>query len=115
MRRWLVVLGLGALFAFGTWGIGWWTVPVIGWMWGATPGRPAHPVVTAAGAAAGAWAALLALAALRGPVGELAIKLGGIMGVAGWVLVAATVLLPALLAGAGAGVAVAVVGGRRRV
>ena len=101
MRTVFLWLLLVAAFGLATALLGWWTVPVLGALWGlaATGGRL---WLGAALAAAAAWAVLLTLTALAGPVGELAVKLGGVMGVPGVFLVLLTLLFPALLAGSAA-------------
>ncbi len=92
-----IVLG-AAVVALGTWFGGWLAPPVWGALLGAAlpRGRPAR---WAALDAAVGWAAILALLAVGGdPVGTLAGRLAGAMGVPVVALVAATVAFPALLA-----------------
>jgi hypothetical protein len=93
------VLVGGLLVALGT-TLGGWLVPVL---WGAMVGfvwATEHPGRKAAAAAALGWAALLVLLAIFGfPVGVLASRLGGALGVPAVALVAVTVLFPALLSG----------------
>jgi hypothetical protein len=52
-----------------------------------------------------AWTGLLAVQALRGPVGELSRDLGGVLNVPGWVPLLATLVFPAALAGSAAAIA----------
>jgi hypothetical protein len=104
MRRTLLQVGVLALAVAGaTWWIGWWTVPLVAAAWGAAARGEGYPVITSAVGAALGWVLLLALEATAGPVGELSRKLGGIMGVPGWVPLALTVALPAALAAGAAG------------
>jgi hypothetical protein len=101
IRQLGIVLLLAVAMAVGTWWLGWWAVPVIGAAWGvARYGQ--HSAWTAAVAAALAWVLLLGLLALRGPVGDLARIVGGALTLPGWVLVLATVVFPAALAGTAA-------------
>jgi hypothetical protein len=92
-----IVLG-AAVVALGTWLGGWLAPPVwgalVGLMW--PHGRPAR---WAALDAVLGWAAILVLLAVRGdPVGTLAGRLAGAMGVPVVALMAATLAFPALLA-----------------
>ncbi|UCF18175.1 MAG: hypothetical protein JSU87_09415 [Gemmatimonadota bacterium] len=96
-------IALALLFAVASALLGWWTVPIVAALWGwASTGRP---WLSAALAAAAAWAALLLVTAFQGPVGPLAAKLGGVMGLPAVVLLMLTVILPATLAGSAAEVA----------
>lgn len=93
----------GALaVAAGTAAFGWWAVPVVGLAVGWFGAALSHPLL--AGAASGflGWAALLTLAAVRAPVGELAGMMGGILGVPGAGFLALTLVFPGLLAGTAA-------------
>lgn len=104
MRRALVQIGVLALVVAGaTWWIGWWTVPLVAAGWGAAARGEGYPVTASAVGAALGWVLLLALRATAGPVGELSRKLGGIMGVPGWVPLLLTLALPAIVAAAAAG------------
>jgi hypothetical protein len=89
---------LAAAFALATAAIGWWTVPVVAALWGVMGGTLRRVSLTSALAAALGWGILLAWGAMRGPVAELAGKLGGVMQLPPFVLVAATIVFPALLA-----------------
>ena len=88
---------LAEAFAVATYGVGWWSVPVVAALWGFFSGD-AHRARNAALAAAGGWGTLLLLDAARGPVGTMARQLGEVMGVPSLVLYALTLLFPALLA-----------------
>lgn len=105
MRQAVRVILLTLALALGTWGLGWWTVPAIGVVWGAVAPPADRPGRTAALAAAFAWAALLGRAALLGPIGPLAAKVGAIFGLPGVALLLLTVGFAAALAGAGAATA----------
>ena len=116
----IALAGLAAIMALGTAVGGWWTVPVVGLAAGAA-GVSSRPVRVAAAAGLLAWAALLAWRATGGPVGDLAALLGDVMGLPVPAVLAATLILPALLGGAAAGVGAGLrardqgeAGGRRR-
>jgi len=65
MRMLLRVALLTAAFALATAAFGWWTVPVLGVVWGALVGRNGRPVRTSAVAAGVAWTMFLAWGALQ--------------------------------------------------
>ena len=96
-----VIVG-AVLVALGT-TLGGWLAPVV---WGGLAGLAwtnEHPGRKAAAAAALGWALLLVITAVAGfPVAVLASRLGGALGVPAVLLVAVTVLFPALLAGCAA-------------
>ncbi len=104
MRMILRVLFLAGAFALLTAFVDWWAVPILGMVWGLLATRETRPIVTAAASAALGWAVLLVWTGLHGPVGAVATKVGGVMGIPGWLLVVVTLLFPAVLAGGGAGV-----------
>lgn len=100
-----VALRVGLLamaFAVGTILVGWWGVPVVAVVWGVIANRTRSPGLTAATAAALAWAGLLGWTAIAGNLDSLAGILGEIMGVPGATLVVLTMLYPAAIAWAGA-------------
>jgi hypothetical protein len=97
-----LILVLTVAMALATFWIGWWTVPVVGAAWGIARRGEDLPAATAAVAASLSWTLLLVLQAGRGPVGELSRRLGGIMGVPGWLPLLMTILFPAILGGAAA-------------
>lgn len=102
MRYLLRILLLAGAFAAATYALGWWTVPVLGGVWGVLE-RPWTRAARTAFLAAGlAWLALLADIALLGPLGVLARRVGGIFHLSGPVLLAITVLYAMLLAGTAA-------------
>lgn len=108
------LLLLALAFALGTVVLGWWAVPVIGLAWGVIDrSRPAAAWIAALAAGLG-WDGLLSWAGVEGPIGRLAAQVGSIMGIPGWGLVVATLLLPMLLAGTAAMVGAGIAGKRER-
>ena len=91
------ILLLAEAFAVATYGIGWWSVPIIAAAW-ALFSSDAKSARFAALCAAGGWATLLLLDVAKGPVAAMASRLGGVMGVPSVVLLLVTLLFPALLA-----------------
>jgi len=102
MRFALKLALLALAFALGTAFLGWWSVPAIGVLWGAAAKRHAYPGLTAASAAGLAWAGLLLLVAVQGPMWILADKVGAVLAIPGWLFIFITLAFPALLAGAAA-------------
>lgn len=88
---------LAEAFAVVTFGLGWWTVPLLAATWGFFSGDP-NRARNVAFAAAGGWATLLALDAARGPVNVMADQLGTVMSIPPAALYVITLLFPALLA-----------------
>ena len=88
---------LAEAFAVATFALGWWTVPLIAAAW-TLYSADRYRARNIALAAAGGWATLLVLDAVRGPVGTMAEQLGGVMGLPPWLLYVLTLLFPALLA-----------------
>ena len=84
-------------FAVATFGLGWWTVPVVAAAF-ALASTMRRPALFAALSAAAGWGFLLLLDAAKGPVGSMGARLGGVMGVPALVLWSVTLLFPALLA-----------------
>ena len=100
----IIAFGLATLF------FGWWTVPLIGLVYGILA-RPANrPGWLAALAAAAAWALLLSWTATQGPVGLLSEKLAGVMRLPASVLFLITVMFPLILAGCSTGLISAIKG-----
>lgn len=87
---------LAEAFAVATYAFGWWTVPLIAAVW-ALLSRRGVALFTAL-CAAGGWATLLVLDAAKGPVGNMATRLGGVMGLPPVLLYVLTLVFPALLA-----------------
>ena len=111
MRPLILWVSLALAFALATAGLGWWMVPVIAATWGALRASGERPGASTAAAAATGWGLLLAWSATQGPVGELAQRVGGIFGAGGPLLVAATLIFPAIVAGSAAGLSGALRGG----
>jgi hypothetical protein len=97
MRNLVKFVLLAELFAVTTYALGWWTVPLVAALW-AIVSRESNRALVASLCAAGGWASLLLLDVVKGPVGAMAEKLGGVMGVPGFVLLILTLVFPALLA-----------------
>jgi hypothetical protein len=97
MRSLVKVLLLAESFAVATYALGWWTVPVIAALW-ALLSRDDKPARVAAFCAALGWGTLLVLDAVKGPVAEMATRLGGVMGIPAFALLLLTLVFPALLA-----------------
>lgn len=99
---------LVAAFGAGTVVFGWWTVPVIGLIWGAiAPSRIRSGLYAALGAGV-AWALLLSWTATQGPVGALARRISPIFSAPTILFFVIPPLLAALLAGSASVVAGAV-------
>jgi len=88
---------LAEAFAVATFAFGWWTVPVIAAVYALVSQNPNRARVAAL-CAVGGWGTLLLLDALKGPVGSMASRLGGVMGLPAAVLLILTLVFPALLA-----------------
>ncbi len=102
---------LAELFAVATYALGWWTVPIIAALW-AIVSRDSNRALIAGLCAAGGWASLLLLDAAKGPVGTMASRLGGVMGVPAFVLLILTLVFPALLGWCAAGLTSGLLPGR---
>ena len=85
-------------FAIMTFAGGWSGVPVVAFVWALSVGPRAKPVLLATLCAAAAWGSLLLLDAARGPLGDVAARFGGVMGMSPLTLYAITLLLATLLA-----------------
>lgn len=97
MRRVIMLVLLAEAFAVATFGLGWWTVPLVAAAW-AGFSTDEHRARIAALCAMGGWATLLALDFARGPVATMGTQLGGVMGLPPVVLYMLTLIFPALLA-----------------
>ena len=97
LRNLVKAVLLAEAFAVATYALGWWTVPVIAAAWALISRDKRAPRFTAL-CAMGGWGTLLLLDAAKGPVGNMAVRLGGVMGVPAAGLYAITLLFPALLA-----------------
>ena len=90
-----------------TYAFGWWTVPAVALACGLFMNREGSPIRYATLCSAAGWLSLLLIDAARGPVGELAKRLGGVMGLSSAALVVCTLLFPALLAWSASSIGVA--------
>ena len=97
LEKFVKVVLLAEAFAVATFGLGWWTVPIIAALYALASTNPKR-ARTAGLCALGGWATLLLLDAAKGPVGTMATRLGGVMGLPGVVLLLLTLIFPALLA-----------------
>lgn len=97
MRNFVKLVLLAEAFAVTTFGLGWWSVPLVAAAWGVLSRDSRRAEIAALCAMAG-WATLLVLDAVRGSVGVMATQLGAVMTLHPLVLYAATLILPALLA-----------------
>lgn len=113
MRAVARLLMLAVFIAALTVLVDWWTVPLVGLLWGAVAVPGTRPVLSAGGGAALGWGVLLAWTAVHGHVFVLAQKVGPIFHLPAWGLIAATILFPALLAGGAAGLVARPSPGRR--
>ena len=102
-RRLLRLAMLTAAFALVTIALPWWSVAVLALIWGWIAGPDCKPVEAGLAATLG-WAVLLGVAALEGPVGVLAEKLGVLFHAPAAVLPTLTVLFAGMLGWAGSGV-----------
>ena len=100
MRRVLPVSLTAAAMAATTVCVAWWSVPLVAVI--SARVFPHAPVRNAAAAGALAWGGLLAWSAWQAPVGPLMHRLGSLLQLPSWGLVAVTLLFPALLAGTAA-------------
>lgn len=98
MRTLLRIAPLTFAFALATVSLSWWSVPVLGAVWGALGPRSSRRALTAAIAAGLGWALLLSWAATQGPVGELAARVGPVFGLPLLGFVGLTLVFPMLLA-----------------
>jgi hypothetical protein len=97
MRRVIGLVLLAEAFAVATFGLGWWSVPIVAAAW-AVYSTDQNRARVAAFCAMGGWATLLALDFARGNVGTMATQLGGVMSLPPIVLYVLTLVFPALLA-----------------
>lgn len=81
---------------------GWWTVPVLAAVWVMLMRFDHRPVHTTVLGAVLGWALLLAIDGYYGPVAAVGSTLAAALGMPAWGFVTATLLFPALLAGAAA-------------
>ncbi|HEX2723065.1 MAG TPA: hypothetical protein VHM24_09105 [Gemmatimonadaceae bacterium] len=96
-RRLVMLVLLAEAFAVATYGLGWWSVPLVAIAWAALSSDDRAPRTVALCAAAG-WGTLLILDVMRGQVGRMSAQLGELMHVPPVVLYLLTLGFPALLA-----------------
>lgn len=84
-------------FAVATYGLGWWSVPIVAALYSAFSGDRMRGRSAAACAAAG-WGSLLLLDVARGQVGMMGTQLAGVISVPAFAVYLLTLLFPALLA-----------------
>jgi hypothetical protein len=112
--RTLSVLLLAMVLAVATLFVGWWSVPVVAFVWGLAVARlMRRPAGAAALAAALAWAALLGVDALGGRLAGLGTLFGAIAKLPPGVFFALSLAFPALLAWSAAALGADLRGGRR--
>ncbi len=104
----MTLLVLAGAMAVGTAALGWWAVPALGLAYGAWRSADRTAAATAGISALLAWGALMAWNWWAGPVSELSVSLGAIMGLPGRALLLATLLFPAVLASTAAVVGAAI-------
>jgi hypothetical protein len=107
MRSFIFWPALVLALAVATAVLGWWTVPVLAAAFGASRFAARRAWWIAALAGSVAWALLLAVSSLQGPVAALADKLGGVFGLPGFAVIGLTLIFPAVLAGSAAELAAA--------
>ncbi len=98
MREIVKFLLLSEAFAVATFGLGWWSVPVVAGLWGIFGVPASRRAPFAALCATFGWASLLALHTARGSIGVVSSQIGEVMRVPPEALFALTLLFPALLA-----------------
>lgn len=98
----LRILLLGAAFGIATLLFGWWTVPLLGAIWGAIQGPWLRAARDAGLAALLGWGMLLISTTARGPTGELARRIGAVFHVPGWIMLLASLLFATLVAASAA-------------
>lgn len=102
MRRGFRVGLFAALTAVGTALGGWWTVPLVAALWVRVLPSDRRPISTPMLGAAAGWLTLLGIAALHGPIPAVTGVLSAVLQLPPWGFLFATLLFPAVLAGAAA-------------
>lgn len=97
LRTAVKFLILTEAFAIVTFAGGWSGVPVVAFILALSVGPRGRPVLFATLCAGAAWASLLILDAVRGPLGEVASRVGIVMGMSPLLLFAITLLFAMLL------------------
>jgi hypothetical protein len=96
-RTFVKFILLAEAFAVTTFGLGWWSVPLLAAAWGLMSRSPRRAMFAAL-AALGGWISLLMLDVARGPVGTMGSQLAGVMKLPAVALYALTLIFPFLLA-----------------
>ena len=104
---------LAEAFAVATFGMGWWSVPLVAALF-AVLSASRNRATVAALCAAGGWATLLLLDFAKGPVAMMGSRLGGVMHLPSAFLYLATLLFPALLAWSAAALMPSMRSGKKR-
>jgi len=107
-RTMLQIMLLSVAFALATVIMGWWAVPVLAAVWGLLTRSEQHPELVAAAASGLGWALLLAWTVTQGPVGALASRAAGVMGISSLALLVMAIAFSTALAWSAAVVARAV-------
>jgi len=102
--RWRGVVIVAVAAALGTVLLDWWTVPVVGAVWGLLAHRRGRPERAAFLGATLGWAALLVWNMVVGDGWLVATRLGGVFGLGGVGFVALTLGFGGVLAGSAAAV-----------
>lgn len=97
LRAFVKAVLLAEAFAVTTFGLGWWSVPIVAALF-AIASKRQNPARFAALCAAAGWGSLILLDVAKGPVGNMGARLGGVMGVPPVILWVLTLVFPALLA-----------------
>ncbi|HLE55757.1 MAG TPA: hypothetical protein VJB15_01605 [Rhodothermia bacterium] len=108
LRATVKFLLLTEAFAVGTFAMGWWAVPAVAFAWAVVVDSRSRPVFFATLCAMAGWGSVLLLDAARGPLDVVAQRFGGIIGFPPIVLIALTILFPALLAWSASSVGVGI-------
>jgi hypothetical protein len=103
MKTVVKVVLLAEAFAVATFGLGWWSVPLVAALFALVSTSNRRALVAGA-CAAGGWATLLLLDIAKGPVASMGTRLGGVMGLPPVALYLVTLIFPALLAWAAAAI-----------
>lgn len=98
MRNVVKFLLLSEAFAVMTFGLGWWTVPIVAGLWGIFGSPARRRAGFAAVCAAFGWGCLLAIHATRGSLMTVAGPIAEVMTIPPIALFVVTLLFPALLA-----------------
>jgi hypothetical protein len=89
---------LATAFAIATFVAGWWAVPIVAAVYAAITTQQRSSALVSGISAMLGWGALLAITASRGPVGTLAVELGGVLQIRPFGVYAITIAFPGLLA-----------------